>query len=205
LISIYPDVGGGSVENGTPYTLAKIPLRWMIRECFKAEIGILFNSDDLRVIGLDPTTLYPYVQKRPSPLPVADAMIQHIPPTQTKSQVQHYTDIDDLSKIHRTEEEHELQDALSPMYDQLSLAWHWWVLELMPIKQHYQKSDDTWGTYLGANLGNGRFIPGQTKKVLKIHRSVKMRMDAQYADGNKYVPKASFERALEAGKVEWVD
>jgi hypothetical protein len=199
------DVGGGSVENGTPYTLAKIPLRWMIRECFKAESGILFNADTLRVIGLDPAALYPSVLKRPDPLPVAGAHIQPIPPKHIKTPLEHFADIDNLGKIHKTEEEHELQDALSPTYDQLSLSWFWYILELLPIKQHYQKSDNTWGTYTWPNLGNGRFIPGQTKKIIKVHRSVKMRMDAGYADGTKYIPMASFERALQHGNIEWVD
>jgi len=199
------DVGGGSVENGTPYTLAKISLRWMIRECFKAKTRIMFISDALRVIGLDPTSLSPLVRKRPSPLPVVGTLIQPIPQTYYKSKLEHYADVDDLEKIHKTEEEHELQDALAPIYDQLSLAWPWWLLELLPIKQHYDKSDGAWEMYYASNLGQGRFIPWQTKKVIKVHRTVKMRMDSQYKDGEKYLPKASFERALGCGNIEWVD
>ena len=193
------------MENGTAYTLAKISLRWMIRECFKANSGIMFISDALRVVGLDPRSLYPSVQKRPPPLPVVNDLIQHIPQTYHKSELERYAAIDDLEKIHKAEEEHELQDALAPMYDQLSISWPWWALELPPIKQHYHKSDGTWGAYYASNLGHGRFIPWQTKKVIKVHRSVKMRMQAQYANGEKYIPKASFERALACGNIEWVD
>ncbi|KAG6842903.1 hypothetical protein H0H93_002918, partial [Arthromyces matolae] len=72
------DVGGGSVANGTPHTLARIPLRWMIRECFKAETGIMFKSEALKTIGLDPATLYPYVQKRPAALPATGVHIRRI-------------------------------------------------------------------------------------------------------------------------------
>jgi len=200
----HSDVGGGSVDNGTTYTLAKIALRWMIRECFETETGIMFHSDSLRAIGLDPTNLYPSVQQRPPPLPVTGAVIQRVPQAQKKSNLQHFADVDDI-KIHKTEEEHELLDAMSPIYDQLSLARFWWGLEILPVKQHYQKSNNTWGRYLGWNLGRGRFIPGQTKKVVRVHRSVKMRMEAQHADGEKYVPKAAFQRALECGNIEWVD
>ena len=47
------DVGGGSVKNRTLYNLARIPLRWMIRECFKCNTGIIFNSEYLKnEIGL---------------------------------------------------------------------------------------------------------------------------------------------------------
>src|SRR5882757_7579064 len=43
-----PDVGGGSVKNGERNTLARIPLRWMIRECFKANTGVTFDSHMLQ-------------------------------------------------------------------------------------------------------------------------------------------------------------
>ena len=175
----------------------------MVRECFKTQTGIMFNSEGLRIIGLDPATLYPYVQKRPSPLPVAGAQIQHIPPP--KSKASHFAEVNDLVNIHKTEEEHELMDALAPVYDQLSLAWSWWILELMPTKHRYQRGDNTWQTYLTCNFGRGRFIPKQKQNVIKVHRSVKMRMEAQYPGGGRYLPKASFQRALENGNVEWVD
>jgi len=198
------DVGGGSVENGTPHTLARIPLRWMIRECFKANTGIMFISEGLRGIGLDPASLYPYVQKRPSPLPVTGAQIQHISSVATQK-LPNFAGVDHLVDVSKSEEDHELDDAMSPIYDQLSLAWSWWVLELLPIKQHFQKSDNSWDSYLGMNLGRGRFIPRQKRSTIKVHRSVKMRMEAQYPDGTKYEPKASFQTALALKNVEWVD
>lgn len=61
------DVGGGSVPNSTPNNLARIPLRWMIRECFLARTGIQFEAESLRELGLDPATLYPRVMKIPHP------------------------------------------------------------------------------------------------------------------------------------------
>ncbi len=38
----------------------------MIRECFKADSGIMFEAEGLREIGIDPLTLYPVVQPRPA-------------------------------------------------------------------------------------------------------------------------------------------
>ncbi|KAG6873169.1 hypothetical protein C0995_002018 [Termitomyces sp. Mi166 len=186
------DVGGGSVANGTPHSLARIPLRWMIRECFKAGTGIIFGLEDLRRVGLDPASLYPDVQKRPPPLPVVGAQIQYIPTATQQEELQ-------------DREEHELLDALSPIYDQLSLAPLWWILELLLIKQNFQKGDNSWGSTNYPNLGRGRYIRKQKKHVIKIHRSVRQRMEAQYPDGCKYEPKASFKVALELGNVEWVD
>ncbi|KAG6908204.1 hypothetical protein DXG01_005793 [Tephrocybe rancida] len=192
-------VGGGSVDNGTPHTLARISLRWMIRECFKADTGIMFISESLNAVGLDPASLYPYVQQRPPPLPVNGAHVQKTPAS--KLAPPQASEVADTM----TEEDHELLDAMSPIYDQLDLKWFWWMLELLPVKQRYQKGDSSWGTHLGANLGRGRFIPKQKKRVVKVHRSVKQRMDAEYPDGKKYKPKASFDAALALGNVEWVD
>lgn len=50
---VTPDVGGGSVLNDTPHALARIPLRWMIRECFKCNTGIVFDAVMLQQIGLN--------------------------------------------------------------------------------------------------------------------------------------------------------
>lgn len=177
----------------------------MIRECFKTETGIMFNSEALRVSGLDPASLYPHVLPRPPPLSVtSEHTIQPILSTKVKKS-QPSPDVENLAQLTKLEEEHELLDALSPIYDQLSIKRGWWVLELLPVKQRFQKSNNTWATHLRMNLGSGRFIPRQKKKVIKVHRSVKLRMDAQYADGKKYKPKASFAVALEHGNVQWVD
>ncbi|KAG6873167.1 hypothetical protein C0995_002016 [Termitomyces sp. Mi166 len=198
--AIVVDVGGGSVVNGTPHTLARIPLRWMIRECFKADTGIMFISESLKTLGLDLASLYPYVQKRPPPLSGASAHIELIPNRKAQSLVQVGDPVNVMS-----EEEHELRDAMSPIYDQLNLSPFWWLLELFPIKHRYQKGNMSWASHICVNLGRGRFIPKQKKRVIKIHRSVKQRMDAQYPDGKKYKPKALFDDALAMGNVEWVD
>ena len=57
-----------------------------------------------------------------------------------------------------------------------------------------------------SNMAQPRFIPKQRTNGLKVHRSVKLRMEAEFEDekrrnkGKKYVPKPHF-------KVEptWVD
>jgi hypothetical protein len=41
------------------------------------------------------------------------------------------------------------------------------------------------------NLGHSRYIPRQKMQGLKVHRSVKMRMETEYEDGSgKYKPRA---------------
>ncbi|KAJ2912347.1 hypothetical protein MD484_g8065, partial [Candolleomyces efflorescens] len=105
-----------------------------------------------------------------------------------------------------SEEEEELMDALSPVYDQLKLKKAWWFLEIIPLQLRYQRGNNTWVTYFGLNRGKPRFIPRQRAHGLKVHRSVKLRMEAEYEDdvkrrkGKKYDPRPEF-------KVEptWVD
>jgi hypothetical protein len=237
------DVGGGAVEDDVEHALARIPLRWMIRECFKTNTGIMFDVDGLREIGLDPARLYPEVLQRPPPLPVSGARIARIPKkgappapvpapaasgpvsASTSTAPVHYADgegsaaapppravpaADGSSSATAAagllpvgvEEEEELHDALSPVYDQLSLAPWWWLLELLPLKRRFQRSeDDTWDNEYLPNLGSARYIPKQ-KNGLRVHRSVKMRMDAEFEarPGHRYTPRPEF-------RVEptWVD
>ena len=169
----------------------------MIRECFKVKTGIMFLADGLRKIGLDPASLYPIVQQRPAALPIGDACIEYPKARLPLSE--------NLPAPLMTEEEHEVHDALAPIYDQLSLKPFWWILEIIPVRQHIQHSDNTWERGYKCNMGSGRRIPKQKKGVVKIHRSVKMRMEAHYPDGKKYKPKASFEKALNLANVIWVD
>jgi hypothetical protein len=102
---------------------------------------------------------------------------------------------------HMSEQEIDLRDALSPIYDQLSLAPYWWALELFPVKHRYQKEDNSWSTLLGINLGRGRHIPKQKKQGVKVHSSVKMRLEAANGGGGNYKPKAN----LNLDRVIWVD
>ncbi|KAJ3510247.1 hypothetical protein NLJ89_g4791 [Agrocybe chaxingu] len=199
------NIGGGSVENGVPFCLARIPLRWMIRECFKTNTGVAFHTDGLRDIGFDPSTLYPAVLPRP---PAHDldtsrletSVIQSIPKNPIPS-----TDEDNMLvpslKPSETEEQIELKDALSPIYDQLSLNWIWWILELLPLKHRYQRSDNVWTSWFGWNVGTGRHIPSQRSHGVRVHRSVRTRMTAEDARGERYTPKAN----VNLEHVIWVD
>ncbi|KAJ2917307.1 hypothetical protein MD484_g3094, partial [Candolleomyces efflorescens] len=142
----HSDVGGGSVRNQTRHSLARIPLRWMVREIFKAQTGILFLTSRLHEIGLDPSTLYPTVLPRPTHLAV-----QHHHKLRKPSSA----DLPDRHSISifkgkfkgrstirseprepgmlDSEEHEELMDALSPMYDQMELRKWWWILEYTPL------------------------------------------------------------------------
>ncbi len=178
----------------------------MIRECFKADTGIMFDTEALREVGLDPATLYPVVLDRPPPLSAANAIIKSARDPVSEN----YEDFAGLtasqSELLKMEEYHELQDALSPVYDQLDLVWWFWkIMEYIPFRQEYLKPDGTWEKSYVMNRGNERRIPKQKNYLVKVHRSVKMRMEATDKDGVKYVPKASFKTAVDLGNIRWVD
>ncbi|KZT35052.1 hypothetical protein SISSUDRAFT_1025828 [Sistotremastrum suecicum HHB10207 ss-3] len=173
------DVGGGSVSNKETVNLAMIPLRWMIQETIATETGILFDLAQLDLIGLTPHHLptspdvkYPQLVEVDPPVPRTPSI-----PVQ------------------------EVKDAVEPRFDQLALAWAWWILELWPLRT---KALDKEGRfvkgYLWPNLGHGRCIPDPNKYPLNIHRSVKYRAEnfewitpAKEGDRRKkapYQPKA---------------
>ncbi|KAF5345958.1 hypothetical protein D9756_010910 [Leucocoprinus leucothites] len=79
----HTDVGGGSVKNYVRPNLSHIPLRWMIRECFKKETGIIFKSSAIHIIGIHPSHLHPTVLPRPAlpPSPLSSSIeLSPIPP-----------------------------------------------------------------------------------------------------------------------------
>ncbi|KAI7694561.1 hypothetical protein KC322_g10347 [Hortaea werneckii] len=68
FIGAHADCGGGAVHNDTRHKLSRIPLRWMIRNCFQCNTGIIFSMNTLAECGLDVNTLYP-ICKKPLPRP----------------------------------------------------------------------------------------------------------------------------------------
>ncbi|KAI6102620.1 hypothetical protein EV401DRAFT_1875847 [Pisolithus croceorrhizus] len=191
------DVGGGSVKNGTRNSLARIPLRWMIREIFKADVGILFHRSMFEQIGMDPSTLYPHVIARP---PAIFTIPAKADPKEPNDDDDDYAAIQcDPDGKFVSEELEDVCDALSSVYDQLKIAPYWWILEVLPQKLHYQRDqDDSWTRDITVNMGKGRHIP--KREPLKVHRTVKIRMEADTLPEGKYWPKAKIKVAP-----KWVD
>ncbi|KAK0243756.1 hypothetical protein EDD85DRAFT_171967 [Armillaria nabsnona] len=159
------DVGGGAVANEVQHNLARIPLRWMVRQCFLVDTGIIFHRELLKYLGMEPASLHPVVHPRP-------AMGASVKPLYAT-----------------TEEQEDILDALCPMYDELKIAPGWWILELIPTKLRYQKGDNTWAKAITMNRGRPRRIPRQYQEGFKVHRTVKLRMEAEGSEGDKYVPR----------------
>jgi hypothetical protein len=235
------------VKNGTPHTLARISLRWMIRECFATNTGIMFSVEGLKRLGLDHASLsregQPTQHRQPR-LAGGTATIQRIPkpspstpPTKPEcmSEEEHtrpHADvpIDDqpnlswfwwlleyipmrqrlngcdekqgkspeppehTEHIHNSEEEHERLDAVSPIYDQLDIAWLWRLLEYFPMRQRPKECDGKeQEKKYSLNRGQGRLIPSPKREsTISVHRSVQIRKEAKYANGEQYNWKARF-------------
>jgi hypothetical protein len=177
----------------------------MVRECFKAKTGIMFIASGLQNLGIDTTTL----ETHPHPHPRSGIMdIGTYPNTASQGQKKGEDGIMSVS-----EEEHELLDATSPIYDRLSSCPLWWLLELVPVPRRRQREDNTWEETERINFGRGREfnVPlidigegsgGQFGGVVKVHRSVRLRMDMS---GGEYVPRAGLQKMMDAGRVVWVD
>ncbi|KAK0435300.1 hypothetical protein EV421DRAFT_1740357 [Armillaria borealis] len=98
-----------------------------------------------------------------------------------------------------TEEEEELHDALSLIYDQLKISKSWWILELIPLEFRQQLRNGEWVSWFGLNLGRPREILNSSSNV-KVHRTVRMRMEAcREHNRRKYKPRADFKNPI------WID
>jgi hypothetical protein len=135
------DVGGGSVTNDARNSLARIPLRWMVREIFKAEVGILFHREMFKDIGMDPETLYPHVRERPNIMyhqPLCTST--HSSPSSMVQNPPKLADPTDIYSDFESEELEDVADATSLKNDELCRNPLWWILEVIPQQVFYQES-----------------------------------------------------------------
>ena len=141
------DVGGGSVQNEERHSLARIPLRWMIRECFRTGTGIRFHSSLLKTVGLNPETLFPIVQERPPAIYHSPKSTTAISPTHSRNDTEASAKTltnEGAVEAALTEDEEDVRDALCSKFDQLKIVKSWWILEFLPLTQRYQTDDDEW-------------------------------------------------------------
>ena len=153
------DVGGGSVPNGTRDSLARIPLHWMIRQCFLVNTGIQFDRELFEDTGLDPTTLFPFVTSRPTALNSSASTVARVRASAYRPEANDVT-LGDQVCTFGSEENEERSDALSPMYDQLKLSPAWWILEILPLCHHVQdRKECSWKHFWQYVSFSSFFIP----------------------------------------------
>lgn len=194
----HADVGGGAVSNDTRHKLSQIPLRWMIRQCFECNTGILFHAHRLAEEGLDVHTLWPIYTRldRPSLRPPTDMVeryekkqLGHIRRRTSALQTVAEGDGKEAYKLQIWKDDHKTQpadhwvpeqvedyfDALQPINDQLEVAKGWWILEFWPVRVKLQnESRDGWYDKVAQNWGMYRPV---IESDPKLHWTVQQRVE----------------------------
>ncbi|KAK4896661.1 hypothetical protein LTR27_005581 [Elasticomyces elasticus] len=195
----HADIGGGAVKNEERHKLAQIPLRWMLRQCFECNTGIIFKVHRLAEEGLDVHTLWPTYTSLGVPLmgPSPSMMEKHeerkFSPITRRSSVLKAVDEDDPQGLHdvvlwkdeRRGKMHEdwvpehvedYFDCISRINDQLIDAKGWWILEILPLKVRVQlKDSEEWVKKVSMNLGRYR---AASENHPNLHWTVQQRVEA---------------------------
>ncbi|KAL2061128.1 hypothetical protein VTL71DRAFT_7401 [Oculimacula yallundae] len=215
----HADVGGGAVANGERHMLSRIPLRWMIRQCFECDTGILFGTAALAETGIDVPTVWPIYKQPvkpvvgPSPGTVEQYEAGGLPPLRRRSTA---LGVDDGGKeAEQTEQDRHRKasiqplsafdllpehvedhfDAMAPINDQLEQAKGWWALEFWPVKVRVQdKETEEWKKVVRMNMGRFRAV---RELEPTLHWSVEKRMgESQYKIRNVVDKNASWKVAV---------
>lgn len=171
----------------------------------------MFHANAFEHIGMDHKRLYPKVLPRAEPISYTPGCLAH----QFKPPINKAKDYN--INVHKevpfeSEEMEDMLDSLTPIYDQLRMAKFWWLLEFIPTKHRYQQDNKSWAHSKGCayslkneqrhtdrllhrfNLGGARKIPKIDDSETKVHRSVKIRMDAEgFFKDKHYQPAPKFD------------
>lgn len=170
----HADVGGGAVPNDERHKLAQIPLRWMIRQAFECNTGIIFKTAVLAEYGLDVHTLWPkykglsapahgpppsFMEKYEKGLPPRSVRRSKLIPIDKHEKGEQFYHLKNHTDEDWTPEQVEdFYDAMSPLNDQLVQAPNWWVLELLPVQYKVPTSPGEVAIRTGMNLGRYRGV-----------------------------------------------
>ena len=203
----------------------------MIRECFKKNTDMIFDSQAIKLIGIDPSSIYPAVKPRPDILSSSSSLkIAVVVPEKWGASLASWFPCvsrkkgSELQVSDESEEELDVLDALAPMYDQLALKpGTWAAMERLPLTKDRLSKEGKWEEVTEQHLSRGRTIPPPTALhggKIKVHRTVRIRMEGKFERGEKkgemYVPfakvgyeqkyeaKTPFTTALEQNWIEWV-
>ncbi|KAG6814935.1 hypothetical protein H0H87_006527, partial [Tephrocybe sp. NHM501043] len=176
------DIGGGSVPNGTRPNLAHTPLRWMIRECFKAKTGMIFDEQAVRdCLSLPPSTSATIAVVEPQSWGAyLKSWIPFISPSSNPGVLQ---------VPNNTEEQLDAIDALAPAFDQISLKPPIWsAMKNLPLKKERKDENGVWVEIHERHLSVGRTIPPPEEQrggKIKVHRTVRLRMESTFESGER--------------------
>ncbi|TFY66446.1 hypothetical protein EVG20_g4650 [Dentipellis fragilis] len=213
-----PDVGGGAVEDTAEYSLANVALNWMVREVMLAQCGILFDDAALNKWNIPTTVVDAFKPKRASGEHKRQTSLHDYikPPTSAKAAAngkekekengvgngsgngkarisvdgKARVSVDETVPTDDSDKDHEAEDVVQPINDELKLAPLWWLLEVVPTKYAWQNPSGKWITKWSFHLGRGRWVPSDPV----FHESVKQRMGDPAL---KYTPRARYQQGTE--------
>ena len=111
----------------------------MVEQIIASDCGILFDDQELSKTGI---TL-------PSKA-VADEILLNAKDPKTVGGLQKRNVSGSAeSTTKETSQDPELQDAISPLFDDLQVWKVWWLLEIIPQPWTWQGGDGTWHTHWG--------------------------------------------------------
>ena len=159
----HSDVGGGCIPDSDAHALSSISLRWILKECTKLQVGLLFDKASLRRAGFPPSTFHPpsvlqqlsikqvksppanTLEVPPPVMPSLDGILGlelagEAPGAPPRRSFETHTSED---HIRMTADELDKEEALVPLHDQ-ARKFMWWPLELMPLVHTYQDEHGNW-------------------------------------------------------------
>ena len=170
----HADIGGGAVPNDERHKLAQIPLRWMIRQAFECNTGIIFKTAVLAEFGLDVHTLWPKYEnlKAPAhgpPPSFLEKFDKDLPPRSIRRNklvpIDKHENGEQLYHLkNHTDEDwtpeqvEDFYDAMSPLNDQLIQAPGWWILEVWPVQYKVPRGHGEVSIRTGMNMGQYRGV-----------------------------------------------
>jgi len=137
LILTFPSAGG-AVADDCRYSLADIPLRWMVKQVVLSQCGILFDHAALRRADIEISTI---VLTDPHQLPIGDLwknkpQISNPPSTASGRE--------DTNGYDAAEGWPADRDVLADRHDELKSGKGWWMLEMLPTKYAWQEANGKW-------------------------------------------------------------
>lgn len=177
----HSDVGGGAVANTERHKLAQIPLRWMIRQAFECDTGIIFKTKVLAEFGLDVHTLWPKYESLPVPshgpppsflekydeqLPPRSIRKNKLVPINKRENGEDFYHLKSHADEDWTPEQVEdYYDAMCDINDMLEKAPNWWILEFYPVQYKIPVAPGEAIIRTGMNLGRYRGVEDVRPKV----------------------------------------
>ena len=137
---------GGTVADDCRYSLASIPLRWMVKQVVLSQCGILFDHAALRRADIDISTI---VLTDPHQPTVGDlwkkgSSISESPTTESSREKADRQSDHDAAELWPAD-----QDVVTDCHDELKLKKIWWMLEALPTKYAWQEANGKWDAKWG--------------------------------------------------------